>query len=664
MVSNCGKLLPRYLKINPFTFMETHQYSHQPPVLKTNQVRLYLLISICLFVGRLLPAQQVQYPATGLVTIPRWEGGGIPTGSKSQYPPKHVERGIYPAKDAHAAPKSSLPSHGDPDGLVNDGNAPNPFTRTTRGSIVNVGRSFVANNLFRFFPCDNAMAISDSGFIVSVDNYTVEYYDETPDSLVQNQLHDVFYNDASLSGIPFDPKIIYDRYAERFILVMLAYADSAENKILLSVSKGQDPRDGWYHYRISSDTLTENKWFDFASIAVNKNELFISGNVVSDAANAFSGNKVFQIRKREMLQGLPLTSRVWLDVLDVDGSKAFTLVPLSDGLMRDKYDRGIYLVSTDLVSTTISSNDLNWFHITDSLDAPGVMLLANETPAGVPYSDAVDALQLNGDNIKVADCRVLSGFFLDSVLNFVFCKNTNNYSTIVLNRLHVGTNTNERFPWGFTDNFYDYTFPSIAFWGADSSDKDNIMMCFQRTSSATYPELMAVNFQGDSFALASTVIRQGDGFIDNIQGAGTERWGDYTAIQRRYGANPKACWLAGSYPFGGTPNFYGHVNGLNTFIAEIADTLALSITRPILRKGAFVAYPNPSSGLVTFEVVGNGLLADQLKTYDSMGRLIYSARWSGVAPLSIDLHNEASGLYFVHLTFKDQSHEIQKLVLE
>jgi hypothetical protein len=645
--------------------METTQNFHRFKKQRLQQMRFYFIIIIGLLLCQLTVAQRVQYPATGLITVPRWEGSGIPAGwTPPNYPAHAIERWTMPPKETFERSKSDLLGNDDPDAWVEDGNAPNPFARTNRGSVVSVGRSFVANNLFSFYPCDNAMAISDSGFIVSADNYTIEYYDDSPDSLLQNQLHDAFYNDVTLLGIPFDPRVIYDRYNERFIVVMLAYADSAANQILLSVSKGQDPRNGWHHYRINSDTLTENKWFDYASIAVNKHELFISGNVLSDAGNGIVGNKIFQVRKKEILSGQAMTYRVWLDALDADGDKGFTIVPVSDGLMREKYDRGIYLVSTDLVSTTTSSNDLNWFQITDSLDAANVMLTSSETAAGVAYSDAIVGLQLNGDNIKMADCRVQSGFFLDSIINFVFCKNTNNYSTIVLNRLDVRSNTNKRYPWGFSNNQLDYTFPSIAFWGSDSSDADNIMMCFQRTSSTIYPELMAVNFQGDSFAVASTVVRQGDGAIDLVQGGGRERWGDYTAIQRRYGAIPKACWLAGSYPFGANPNFYGQVNGLNTFVAEVADSFNVSVADPASRNRFLVVFPNPSSGSFFIEVKGQSKAVDRLRVVDSMGRLVLASKWSGAAPLHIDISHRASGFYFIHLTYKDQSYEVQKLVLE
>lgn len=633
--------------------METIQNLHRSRKQRLKTMRIFFLSFMCLTVWQAASAQRVQYPATGLITVPRWEGSGIPEGWE---PPAHagrmIERGAMPSGEDDPRSKFDTPVTDDPDALVTDGNAPNPFARTSQGVVVSVGRSFVANNLSIYTPCDNAMAISDSGYIVSGDNYTVEYYDETPDTLLQHQEYHTFYNDPLLLGVPFDPRIIYDRYSHRFILVTLAYADSAANLILLSISKNQDPRNGWHHYRINSDTLTENKWLDFPTLGVNKHELFISGNVFADDGTGFSGNKLFQIRKRELLDGQPMVCRVWNDVRDADGALGYTLLPLSDGLMRDKYDRGIYLVSTDLVSQGLSSNDLNWYFLTDSLDALGVTIQAHETPAGVAYSDPFAAFQLNGpEPIRIGDSKAASGFILDGVINFVHAKNTNNYSTLVLNRLDINTNTNQRFPWGFSAGQIDYCFPSIAFWGADSSDADNILMCFQRTGSTIFPELMVVNFQGGAFAPTSTVVRQGDGFIDINPIAGqVERWGDYTAIQRRYAANPKACWLAGSYPFGSNPDFYGQANGLNTYIAEIADSLAIGAAATVDKKATFVIYPNPAHSTFTLQLQNLPSVPSRLQVFDQLGRLITDVELQGATLQKVDCGGWGNGVYLIGLT--------------
>lgn len=612
-------------------------------------------------------AQQVQYPATGIITVPRWESPGIPDGWVAPQSTGIIERGAVMPYDIR--PKGQGPStqSNDPDASARqDGNLPLDGSKVAQGSVVSVGRHFVANSLTRFTPCDNAMAISDSGFIVSADNYTIEYYQETTDSLVQHQRHHTFYGDTALFEVPFDPRVIYDRYSQRFILITLAYKDSAANEILLSVSKGQDPRNGWHQYRINSDTLDNNQWLDFANLAVNKNELVISGNMFDDAGDVFSGVKMFQLRKREILAGLPLAMRVWPDVMDDDGNPAYTLVPLSHGLMSDSYDRGMYLVSTKLVMGVQSSNKLYWYHLTDSLDAPAVTITTNQSASSIAYSPQNAALQLgNGDLIRISDCRVQSGYVLDSTLNFVYTKNTNGFSTIALHRLDIRTNTNDRFAWGFSSGAQDYCFPSIAFWGADTTDSDNILMCFQRTGSGIFPELAVINFQGGAFAPTATLVRAGDGFIDLTGGDTPERWGDYTTIQRRYGAPQKACWLAGSYPNGQTANFYGRKDCLNSYVAEIVDSIVVATEPMLLNRHRLHVFPNPTSGSVTISLDEESKESRLEAVYviNFAGLIVLEKTASANNDFQIDLGGFPKGAYVLKVTHKNGDYETRKVIL-
>jgi hypothetical protein len=96
----------------------------------------------------------------------------------------------------HSSLPKSFPSavaH-DPDAAVVDLAADaQPFAKTAQFGI---GRSFTVNNLTGGSPGDNSMAISNGGFIVSADNETVDYYFETPDTLLQFQLHAAFFGDT------------------------------------------------------------------------------------------------------------------------------------------------------------------------------------------------------------------------------------------------------------------------------------------------------------------------------------------------------------------------------------------------------------------------------------------------------------------------------------
>jgi hypothetical protein len=360
-----------------------------------------------------------------------------------------------------------------------------------------------------------------------------------------------------------------------------------------------------------------------------------------------------------------MTCRVWANVLDDDGNNAYTVVPLSDALMSESYKRGIYMVSTKLVSTGQSSSKLFWYQITDSLDAAGVTIMTNQSVSSVAYSPQNVALQFgSNDQIRISDCKVQSGFYLDSVLTFVYTKNTNNYSTIALHQLDTRTNTNTRFPWGFSSGFQDYCFPSIAFWGADSSDSDNVLMTFQRTGPSIFPELTVINFQGGAFATNATLVRMGDGFIDLDPTVGaSERWGDYTTTQRRYGAAQKTCWLAGSYPNGANANFYGVSNGLNTFVAEIRDSVAVAVLPLKPQAQQFQVFPNPSSGkvIVTTHEKRNPII--EVTVFNQSGAEVLKNGKIESQNFNFSLEGYPKGIYLAMFKFKNNEYETKKIVI-
>lgn len=601
--------------------------------------------------------QRPAYSVSGAITVPPWDGQPIDPQCKKVLdcdgrPPEPTSQN-----------KSLFARQGfDPNMEEMDGT----LTKATAAHSLLVYKGFTANNLELFTPGDNSMGVSRSGFIVSADNLTIDYYGDTPDTLLQFQRHHVFYGDTLLKGVPFDPRVIYDRYTNRFIVVTCAYADSMANYLLVSFSKFEDPRLGWNHYRIRSDTLDENEWFDSPNISINRDELFITGNMFSDLGNgAVVGNKVFQIRKAEGYANQALQMKVWTDILDAEGDMAYCMVPLQDGMMRDSYNRGIYLASTKLIYSGQSSDKLFWFQITDSLTSPNLRLDTHMTSSLIPYENPQVGFQLGStDNIRLSDAKAHSGFVMDSILNFVYCRDYLNYSVIVLNRLDLRTNTVLRYPWGYTAGSQDFSFPSIAFMGADSTDADNLAMCFLKTGSQLYPQIDVVHFDDGSFHQNSTVVRQGDGWINFYPGNQNERWGDYSTIQRRYDSQPPRAWLVGGYPNGPIANNFGVTYHLNAYIAEIGDSLALGLPGGQDDGVAVCAiFPNPTADKVTITTFEPSVAIERVTLMDLQGGAVMEVAAMNRDNVEIDLGGLASGLYFAMVQLNGKKVAYEKVVL-
>jgi Secretion system C-terminal sorting domain len=615
------------------------------------------LLGFCILATTLAAQTNAPTPppfrVSGIQTVPPWDGK--PMGNHFSRPPQWQGTKKQPAQKG----LESTSFQSDPD-FQGEGMTTSKIAAAYQ---VNVFRSFVANNLDLFTPGDNSMAISDSGYIVSADNYTIEYYNDNPDTLLQYQRHDDFYHDPSIFGVPFDPRIIYDRYAHRFIALTLLYDRDTTDYMLLSFSNSEDPRAGWNHFYVGTDSMDDGQFFDFPTVGMNKNEIFISGHMSTDSGN-FAGNKIFQIHKQEGYDNQPLKMRVWYDVLDAEGDSVHTIVPLSEGMMSGSYDKGIYLVSTKFILPPQSSDKIFWYHITDDYNAPGVTITVQMTNSLQPYTDPQPAAQLgSNDLIDVADTKVQSGFFMDSTLNFVYCREFQGYSVIVLNRLDLRTLTLQRYPWGNTGGQMSYSYPSIAFSGIDSTDADNITLGFLRTGASIFPEIAAVHFDDGSFWNTSTVVKTGEGFVNYSGGNNVERWGDYTTIQRRYNSNPPRCWLVGGYPNGANANHWGATYLYNAFIAELGDPTPQEVGETVIQVGSIQVYPNPALGETTVMSVAPRNFLTSITVSDITGKIFATHQMSPCRAFQVPLAGLADGIYILSIDVNAKRKHYEKLVV-
>ncbi len=598
------------------------------------------------------------------MTVQPWKPSGIPDGWR----PTATATQPHVCAGSQSRPRNGSQSTAfDPDGLIVDHADDVSSFKVGQINALGLGRGFVANNLTSGAPADNSMAISNSGFIVSVDNTTIDYYRDTPDTLLQFQRHKDFFGDTVLGDVPYDPRVIYDRYADRFIVVMAMTQAVYDDFLLVSFSKTDDPRDGWNHYRVDTDTLDPDQWMDYPQIAINKDELFIVGNMVMDGiGNDPSSNKLFQIRKQDGYDSLALTMKIWPDILDADGQPGVFLCPLSDGLMADSYDRGIYLVSTELLTFPQTGTKLYWYHLTDSIGALGATIDSRQLGSGQPYGVPYAGAQLgSSDLLDLGTCKVQSGFHLAGKLYFVYCKNTNTYCTVVLNRVDTQNNTLQRDGWGFSSGQQDDSYPAIAFAGIDSSDDAKLLMTYQRSGSNIFPQMRAVYFDS-VFPSNSMLVKVGEGYLDlNPTPLITERFGDYNSAQRRYGAATPTCWAMASYPVGANGNHFGQVDGINAFIAEFTDSLANTVAESDNPFPTASIFPNPAHGFVHVQAPNLQQPIRELALIDLQGKIIktWFGNWANEV-ISLDVADQAVGLYFLRVQFKNQSHDYFKILLD
>jgi hypothetical protein len=550
-------------------------------------------------------------------------------------------------------------------------------TSQVNGMTVGIGRNFEGNHLFNHIPADNAIAISDSGLVVSMDNTTLAYFKENGDTIVKYGLLVVnWHQDTTMDRKPFDPRIVYDRMNDRFIAVMMYRSlDYTDSRFLVSFST---PLIGdsvsWKHYSIHLDSIytepgEEMYWADYPTIAINKDELFIGASIFDrdtvSGSNTSAKTLLLQIEKAGGFTAAPqLVCKEWKDVKNADGITAGTLVPAGESFQSPDYGPGCYLIS----NYPGNSASFSWYELTGGANDPNAMLVSHLTLTAFFYSFPSFGSQMGGnqqDRLDVGDCRIQTAMYQNGKLHFVFMRSDNGWAEVVYANINVIDNSFTADTWGGSEENLNSFYPSMAPYGNDSTD-ESFMIAFQRTGPTIFPELCVINYDS-GWSPSATVVKQGLGILDQTDVIPPwdtlERFGDYSAIQRRFSDPQNLCWLAGSYAAGPLPNHFGTVNGIKTWIAEVGDSISVGLAETI-SPTSFRVFPNPQT-IYTKDLHFQLPVAHDaglLRMFDSQGQLILHTKYSG-STFSIEIPELTSGIYYLNLNSNKYTYEYQKLLI-
>ena len=139
---------------------------------------------------------------------------------------------------------------------------------------------------FAFVPADANAAVGP-GHIVSVANASIQIHKRDGDRTLNRSLKQ-FFSALSPQTFTFDPKVLYDAYAQRFVVLALEQSDvedfgnpGNESSILLAVSDDADPNGVWRTTRIDSKVSIGGGacWADFPGFAADEEALYITANM-------------------------------------------------------------------------------------------------------------------------------------------------------------------------------------------------------------------------------------------------------------------------------------------------------------------------------------------------------------------------------------------------
>jgi titin len=141
--------------------------------------------------------------------------------------------------------------------------------------------------------------------VVSAVNTSIEWHTKAGGQQSSQALRDFF---APLSPVnsTFDPKVIYDQHADRFVVVTLEQQDQAmgdaatTSRILLAVSDDGDPNGVWHFHEIDAKVTIGGvpHWADYPGFAVDDQAVYLTANMFTfGSTGSFGGARLWIVEK-------------------------------------------------------------------------------------------------------------------------------------------------------------------------------------------------------------------------------------------------------------------------------------------------------------------------------------------------------------------------------
>ncbi len=490
--------------------------------------------------------------------------------------------------------------------------------KTTSVPQPTVSISFVADSM-PGIPPDNYSAVSKGNQAVTVMNDLISVHDATTGAY---QVRKSLYTFSKTVGLNnsvsfqenyrYDPKVVYDPVADRFICVMLNGIDQY-NWIVVGFSQTNNPDSAWVFYKFYGDYAADSTWFDYPSVSITQNELFITGNkiIYDDSWQAgFTKSVVYQVRKREGYDGdTALVYQLW-DSVTYDNKYLRCLAALNPGDALQGPAQ--YFISNR--NFDISNDSVFVVGIPDTIGSGNYDLSVTPVISSIPYGVPPDARQPDTSlTLATNDGRVLGGFIRGNEIQFV---STSVSAATGASAVYHGVISNFPASPALTGHIFgidtlDMGYPNISY-AANTGGANQSIISFNYSGPNTFPAFGAIFFDGGSYSDMLT-ITGGDSTI-NMLGQKEQRWGDYSGSQPDWN-QIGAVWVEGI--FGRKDRKYG--NYMARLVSPFNDAVP-PLQLPAAKNSNL--FPNPAMQFVHFEFTVDKEQTFSFMIYDMQGRVV------------------------------------------
>jgi hypothetical protein len=231
-------------------------------------------------------------------------------GKQTSYAGRIDTRSFFPQVSRTLGQRGFRPKNPRPFGEVGSpGPAPIAHSDMTSMGGPSAGAKFPGIGFTGWFPPDPDLAVGPA-HVVQVVNSNLAFYSKAG-ALQFSQDAFSFFSPVRTTNFQFDPKVLYDRIAQRFVIIYLEWDGAPQvSTFLIAVSDDSNPNGAWFMYAVNTAEVFggSNAWLDYPGFGYNKDGYVVCGNMFGFSPQTFRGSKYVVVPKAPVLVGAPVTT--------------------------------------------------------------------------------------------------------------------------------------------------------------------------------------------------------------------------------------------------------------------------------------------------------------------------------------------------------------------
>jgi hypothetical protein len=369
-------------------------------------------------------------------------------------------------------------------------------------------------------PPDPELAVGPS-HVIAVVNVAFQIYGKNGNSLAGPTTFASFMDaDSDCTGV-FDPNVLYDEEADRFILGI----DADGTDYCIAVSQTPDPTSSWNLYSFKTASARRD-FFDYPHAGVGRDAIYMGANIFR--GNFFKEGRVWAFDKWAMYQGQAASSVSWGLGSNEDTPQPLNLHGFNQGLWPSS---GPHYILTE---TGYNGRDYTVFAWNDPFGANSFSTVGTfdlNAATGVSAGMPVNVPQLGGQTLQANDFRPQdfeyhSGFAWTS--NTISC-NPGGGTVDCVRWAQIDPASATVVDAGVYASAGEYrTFADLAVNACG-----DMAVGYTKSSSSMYPGIWYTGRQSSDPAgtlQAETELKAGEITYTSFESSAPRRWGDYTEM--------------------------------------------------------------------------------------------------------------------------------------